>query len=363
MSKCFLIKADLEQNIDGIMNVHLLNKLDADLKHFLNSDKRTFTQKKVTALANLSNVLEFDFIANDLRIPIFSNRFKNVISLKNCIDYDLIPITLLDDTFQEEYFNAQGNLNENVKTITTFYTINFKNRKDFCHKEKSEIRIVKSNPNSKGILNKAVLNYPESGFPDFFRLNESISMLFVSQKVKEKIEENEIKGCLFEEVEVANLKPESKNQNRLKVNEKMTENKMWTWWTRNHLSNVFNNENWQAYETKVNESQAPFFVNVNKAKGFFKAIEQFNGFDKDVLMYMAFLIGGVTFDKARKKGFLEMYKLTFEEWLNAKNWDNPNKPNPNQLTLTQLSKTENGNNYMREKLGSLIVFDEKRRNI
>ena len=54
-----------------------------------------------------------------------------------------------------------------------------------------------------GRITKLVLKEPKEGFPEIFRIREKASELFVLEIFKNKIEESSIKGCFFEEVEVA----------------------------------------------------------------------------------------------------------------------------------------------------------------
>ncbi|MEL6637033.1 MAG: hypothetical protein AAFR05_09800 [Bacteroidota bacterium] len=204
MERCYQIKIDYSQCIDDFMTVHKLNDSDVDLTHLLNSSERDFNQEYIYARANLRHIVNFDFIANDLKIPILSKKFVEAAQISSNHDFDLVDLVLLDDTYQGELFSAEGNPNEGVEKLEGFSTINFKVQRALCDVENSTFMKLRSQPDSPGLLRKVVLRYPEEGFPPIFRIKESISMLFVSQSLKERLEENTIKGCLFNEVTISN---------------------------------------------------------------------------------------------------------------------------------------------------------------
>jgi hypothetical protein len=47
------------------------------------------------------------------------------------------------------------------------------------------------------------LKKPINGFPPLFRLDESRSKLFISEEAKRALELSDIKGCIFEPIEVS----------------------------------------------------------------------------------------------------------------------------------------------------------------
>lgn len=44
----------------------------------------------------------------------------------------------------------------------------------------------------------------KNGFPPLFKMEENLADIFVSQKGKEALEKQNIKGCIFEQIEVSN---------------------------------------------------------------------------------------------------------------------------------------------------------------
>ncbi len=203
MEKCFLLKVDFSQCIDDYMSVHKLKKEDIDLSLRLNSNQSAFNQKELHARANLSLVTKYDFIANDMSIPVLSQKFVDIANLSSEDEFDLVPMTLLDETYSHEYYNSEGEIKKEVSYLKGYYTLNFKILKDYCDTEKSVFRKLRSQPNSRGIVRKIVLSAPEEGFTKIFRIKETASKLFVSQEMKEILQNANITGCLFKEVEVS----------------------------------------------------------------------------------------------------------------------------------------------------------------
>lgn len=52
------------------------------------------------------------------------------------------------------------------------------------------------------LVSKYVFKEPKDGFPPLFRVFEKPSSIFISEEAKKVLEANNIKGCIFEEVEV-----------------------------------------------------------------------------------------------------------------------------------------------------------------
>jgi len=203
MTKAFKISPDLSQNIDDFPNVHKINKEDyPDLSRILASEDYEYNGGNVVARCNLNQVLKFDFIANDLNIPIVSSRFINLLELEGLDEIDIIPLILIDDTYLGEVYEG-----ERLKTDLPFhygyFTIKFKKQYDFCNTLLSEYRKLRSQPESKGILRKPVFNLPEVGFfPPIFRIKDSVSSLFVSVNSYSIIKTHDLKAFILDEVEV-----------------------------------------------------------------------------------------------------------------------------------------------------------------
>jgi hypothetical protein len=202
MTKVFTLKVDNSQIIDDIPNIHKINTEDyQDLCHILASEKHSFSNIKIVARANFLQLSSFDFIANDLNIPIFSKRFIDLLDVEKIDEIDLVSLILIDDTFLASVFEPDNTLKFNLPTRMDFFSLKFKTQLNLCNQRLSKFMKLRSNPDTLGVLKKPVLNIPTNGFPNIFRIKESVSLLFVSEKIKQLIESNNIKGCVFEEVE------------------------------------------------------------------------------------------------------------------------------------------------------------------
>src|SRR5690554_4043027 len=206
MNKIFTLKVDHSQIIDDIPNIHKVNLEDyQDLSQVLASEKHSFSDV-IIARANILQLQNFDFVANDLNIPIFSQKTIEITQIDKVDEVILIPLFLVDDTYLKPFireFVLSGKLDVNEK----FYSLKFTKKLGFCNRELSTFKKLRSKPNELGILKKPVLNVPDLGFPEIFRIKESISFLFVTEKVKNIIELNGLKGFVFEEVETTSQTP------------------------------------------------------------------------------------------------------------------------------------------------------------
>lgn len=206
MNRIFTLKVDHSQSIDDIPNIHKINLEDyQDLSQVLASEKYSFSGS-IIARANILQLQNFDFITNDLNIPIFSRKVIDLTQIDNVNEIALIPLHLVDDTYLKS-FSKEDVLNKKLQVNEEFYSLKFIKQLDCCNRDFSTFRKLRSKPNEIGILKKPVLNTPDFGFPNIFRIKESISYLFVSERVKNTIELNDLKGFVFEEVETISQKP------------------------------------------------------------------------------------------------------------------------------------------------------------
>lgn len=108
---------------------------------------------------------------------------------------------MLEDTYLDDVYDKKGNLKADVKRNDDYRILTLIDREDCFNYELSDFLPSELDPKKLGLIKKYVLNYSES-LPTIFRINESPSKIFVTDKAKEALESNNIKGCLFEEVEV-----------------------------------------------------------------------------------------------------------------------------------------------------------------
>jgi len=205
MNRVYKLKVDNSQIVDDFPNIHKIKKDDyLDLSHLLSSEKYQLTEENIVLRANFDQIKNYDFVQNELNIPILSKKFVNSLNLDNIEGLNLIPIILIDDKISHnEIFKTIGKgIKKDVPKNIDFFTIKFNKQFDYCDIEKASFRKLRSQSNSLGILKKPVLKETGNGFPKLFRIKESITMLFITHIAKQALEANGIKGCIFEEVEV-----------------------------------------------------------------------------------------------------------------------------------------------------------------
>jgi hypothetical protein len=143
-----------------------------------------------------------DYPITDLTFPIFS---KNVLDLLNRIqkiEIASFPTIMIDDKFSDDYLDQNRDVHSELNLDASFFAIQFLELSNVFDYTNSLFKPMRSNPELPGIIKKLVLKEPENGFPPLFKIEESLSSIFVSQEAKEALELHSIKGCIFEEIEV-----------------------------------------------------------------------------------------------------------------------------------------------------------------
>jgi len=144
-----------------------------------------------------------DYPITDLTFPIISKKMIDILLSVKKINIKYFQTIMIDDTFLDDYLDENGKLNQNIPLNTSFFAIQFLQVEDVFDYSTSIFKPMRSNPELPGIIKKMVLKEPENGFPPLFKIKESLPNIFVSQEAKEALEEQNIKGCIFEEVEVS----------------------------------------------------------------------------------------------------------------------------------------------------------------
>lgn len=154
--------------------------------------------------ANFLLIPKYDYPLTDLNIPVMHHRMLDVFLALDEIKYEGIPVIMIDDTYLGERFDGSGNLNPTVPKNEDYLAIRLTDGlHNFLDLDRSDYRPSRVNPNIPSRIRKTVLKKPDQGFPPLFRVKFTPSALFISQAAKEALEANNIKGCVFEEVEVS----------------------------------------------------------------------------------------------------------------------------------------------------------------
>lgn len=153
--------------------------------------------------ANFNVIPEFDYPTTDVGISVMSQRMFHLISDLKKHFYESIPVVMLDDTYLGGLQTLEGEIKEDVSRIDSYLVLKeneFQN--DVFDYDNSEFKMSRRIEGQIGRIKKICLKEPSNGFAPIFRISETPSTLFVSEKTKETLESNDIKGCVFEEVEV-----------------------------------------------------------------------------------------------------------------------------------------------------------------
>ena len=157
--------------------------------------------EKIYFQANFNIISNYDYPITDLGIPIMSKRMINILFKIKSFKFREIPIVMIDDTFMGDLFNSDGKLVTNVVTNNNFIAVQLMETciafdyKNSVYEEDFILPV--------GYIKKLILQEPENGFPSLFKIEESLADMFISEEAKNALEKQNIKGCIFEEVEVS----------------------------------------------------------------------------------------------------------------------------------------------------------------
>lgn len=153
--------------------------------------------------ANFSVIFNYDLPFVNPKIPIFSNRMFHLLNNLGQNEMLEIAIILISDTYFGQIFN-NDNLRQLLPSVPTnedYTSVVFKENLDFLDNDKSTFEAGILDPTIK-IVSKHIMKEPKDGFPPIFREKHNIVDIFVSEEAKNVLEANNIKGCVFEPVEV-----------------------------------------------------------------------------------------------------------------------------------------------------------------
>ncbi len=204
MSKVYILKHDYNHSGDSERDAFLIKRQrEAGIESILVDIKEIRLTEPLYFQSNFAIVSRIDYPLTDLIIPIISKKFQEAIQRTEKIQHVLHPVIMFDDTYLGDRFKNDGTLKDDVPRIEAFHALQLLEYVDCFDYDNSEYRMVRDTPR---LIRKFVLKEPTNGFPAIFRISETPSSLFVSEKLKAEIELAEIKTCIFEEVEVTAYK-------------------------------------------------------------------------------------------------------------------------------------------------------------
>lgn len=203
--KVYILRKDASHLVDMSYDVSLI-RFDGseDMKYQLQTETKVDRHGPIQFVANIPVVADLDYPIVDSGIEVMSKKMIDVLENVGQIKWNLLSTLLIDDTFLENPIDKNGNVLPEVKVLKGFYVVQLLEQLSVFDFDNSDFKVLRSNPAFPGVVKKMVLRQPEGGFPPIFRMAEKPASLFISQRAKEALEKNNIKGCLFQEVEVSN---------------------------------------------------------------------------------------------------------------------------------------------------------------
>ena len=167
---------------------------------FLNPRYKDNLPTRVMFRANFNVIPSIDYPLTDLNIPIFSDKMISLLNQVGEFEAIFTEVIMVDDTYQGEVCDIKGNIKTDINTVSDYKAVTIVNREDCFDFENSIFKPSELNPNIPGFIEKLVLKKSDN-LPPIFRIKELPSKLLVTEQVKLLIESNNLKGCIFEEVE------------------------------------------------------------------------------------------------------------------------------------------------------------------
>ncbi len=124
----------------------------------------------------------------------------------------------------------------------------------------------------------------------------------------------------------------------------------WKRWFLKYVQPVFISEGRDDYYTKLKELQAPFYPKFWIAEKFYNTIKNDERFDEELKLFFSFLYSC---------GFFMENIITFEQWLNMTNWENPASTNSKSESIIEILKRVDGLNELKTKCRWIVFVNRK----
>jgi hypothetical protein len=124
----------------------------------------------------------------------------------------------------------------------------------------------------------------------------------------------------------------------------------WNKWFKKYVEPVFIADEREYYYERIKQLQTPFYPKYWIAEKFYETIKDDNRFDEELKRYFAFLYSC---------GFFMEHIITFEEWINMNNWENPSSSEKiSEKILDVLNKNE-GVSILKNQLRWLPFLNQR----
>lgn len=114
----------------------------------------------------------------------------------------------------------------------------------------------------------------------------------------------------------------------------------WNRWFMKFVKPVYIPTERENYYEKIKQLQTPFYPKYWIAEKFYDKLKNDDRFDEELKMFFSFLYSC---------GFFMDYIISFEEWLQMNNWENPNSEATEQ-TILKILNMPNGIELLKQKL-------------
>jgi|GEM_PF-1137364 len=204
MKKVYELKLKYDHLVDMDYDAFVLPfKNIEDFRFNIGGIEKVTINQPLYLIGNLTVMPEkTDYPIIDIGISVMSNNMISILESQSQLNLNKIPVKTLDDTYLGKRFDWRGNLKNDILNNDAYSILQILEYSESFDYENSVFRPLRSNPNMPGVIKKLVLKEPKDGFSSIFKIKEKSSKLFISAQAKEALEANDIKGCVFEEVEV-----------------------------------------------------------------------------------------------------------------------------------------------------------------
>lgn len=201
----YILDWDLLRLGDMNYDIQILDDRNSitDLKRKIQKSERIETIEEIEFLANMNSINQgLDFPVS-FGYPVMSDKMISTLQEEGANNLNLIPVVLIDDAYLAERYNNEGELKNEVIVNRSYKLIQTCDIITCLDMEKSSYSPMMPGQKFPTVIQKMVLRKPVSGFPPLFRMEEKKSLLFVSNEVKERFEQEKITGVRLIPVEEA----------------------------------------------------------------------------------------------------------------------------------------------------------------
>ena len=136
-----------------------------------------------------------DCLYTEPDIPVMSKRMLSVLRSVRDFPHQTIPVVIEDTEAAEESLTERSG-----KINTDYVAVQLLEQLDIFDREKSVYRPSSISTHGVGRIRRLVLKVPTQGLPPIFRIIENSTYLYVSPEAKAALEEAEITGIRFVDI-------------------------------------------------------------------------------------------------------------------------------------------------------------------